>query len=322
MNTLRILSSAGAHASLSPVILTAKGKDIDCVLAHPLARRASAYIETWVAPDGTRHSYVGSTGGDVTTRLRVPEHHQPMPMDRVFVITGEREELTAAEAGVAERIFSQMLSEQGSSLYNKHLPYGGLVDDREYCELRRFCSTAATLLKRSNLLFQNVSDRSLAAGPVAYLSGRRFTERDGVPPITLSNKAASARAVEWEGKIHLQPGSLIRREMSPAASTVGILRRQEALYGGAIEPAGPQHLLVKKPMMFSSHSAATRFVLGSSAGSPGAWRKPDGTRVESALGKRIEAFFAGLIDRVCDTTTAAISAVTEAEDREGFRHGL
>lgn len=322
MDTLRTLSSAGALSPLSPVILTAKGKDIDCVLAHPLARRANVYIETRIDPDGTRHSYVGSTGLHASTRLRVPEHHRLTLMDRVFVITGEQKVFTAAKAGVAERIFYQMLSDQGGLLYNRRMPNGGLVDDREYCDLRRFCSTAATLLKKTGLLFQNVSDRSLAAGPVAYLSGRRFTERDGVPPITLSKKAASARAVEWEGKIHLQPGSLIRREMSADAPTAGILLRQEALYGGAIEPAGPQHLLVKKPIEFSSHSAAARFVLGSSSGGPGMWRRHDGTRVESALGKRIEAFFAGLTDRVCDTTTAAISAVTEADVQEGFRHGL
>ena len=323
MNTLRILSSAAALSSLSPVILTAKGKDLDCLLAHPLARRAGVYIETRIDPDGTRHSYVGSTGLHATTRLRVPEHRRLTPMDRVFVITGEQEMLTAGGAGVAERIFSQMLSEQGSSLYNKHLPNGGLVGDREYGELRLFCSATALLLKRANLLFQDVSDRNLSAGPVAYLPGRLFTERDGVPPITLETKAASARAVEWNGEIHLQPGSLIRREMSTETPIVGVVRRQEALYGGAIEPAGPKHLLVKRPLVFSSHAAATRFVLGSSAGGPGAWRRPDGSRVESALGKQIGRFFASLIDRVCDTTAAAISTVTETEtDEGGFRHGF
>ena len=272
MSTLKTLRNAAVLAGaslLTPVVVTATGRDLDDLLDHDRSRCAGIYLSLWRDASGRRHAYVGTAGLSIRLRLAVAPFRMPLPLERVVALVEDADRLTAHDAAALERIAWLAVAE--SEVHMIHpTPHGAVVSDNRYADLRRFWSDAAQVLKRAGILFTDVADRDLVAGPKGYFALPPFAP--DARRFYLETKRVKATATVGSKHWRLEPGSIICANLSPHAAGVAWVRRQEQLYSGALTRIDRHQLMVAVPLEYASASAAARAVLGHAGGNPGLWR--------------------------------------------------
>ncbi len=266
LKTISALALGHAHA-LEPVVLAAAGRDLDDLLHHPLSRQPGVYITLWVDAHAGVHGYAGTSGDHLRARLTAAPYRLPLPIDRVIAVVDRGNRLTRTDAAVLERLAYQASAESGVGMIHD-IPHGAVVSDRRYQRLRQAWTEAAQFLKAARLLFVDVADRAIAAGPSGNLP---LPAPQDAPRYVLHTKTAHATASVTADGWRIEPGSVLAAKVSPHAAGVTRVRRQEWLYCGALEPHDGR-LIVRTPLAVTSASAAARMVLGHAGGSPSLWR--------------------------------------------------
>lgn len=256
-----------------PIVKTAGADALGTFIRHGGVDRPGAYVAFWNSPAGTT-AYVGQSGVSVASRLRDPKFRLFARPARVVTVTDDQGPLSPAQARVVERILHLALLASGIHILGD-IPVGAVVTDAEYGMLRHFCGGAIRQMQEAHLAFGSLPPRLALAGPVTE-PGVVLDTVPGGMTFRLTTRHATADLVETSNAFVLVSGSSIRDPGHlPETRSIGVLR-QELVYAGILLRDGSGRFVVTKPLRFTSASAATRFVTGATAGTPGSWKAVGG----------------------------------------------
>ena len=109
------------------------------------------------------HLYIG-TGSDVAQRVATGQ--QPIAgIDTLFVLTDTKNNLTADDAKVAERLLWNRCAASGERSLANGRPDGAAVDAQRFSEIDSLVAAACLALRHHGLLFVGGSTRGVVAGP-------------------------------------------------------------------------------------------------------------------------------------------------------------
>ena len=229
-----------------------------------------------------REAYVGY-GSDVEARIINGRQMPGGTPDCVIAIVDAHDRLSVEDAQALERIlWSFVANDEDFALVNK-VPDGAAIEPDRYDELTLFVAQVALALRQAGLMFLGGSAREHMAGPRTE-PGRLGAPRrvDDLPEgrvMELSCCGLTALAAERDdGTWLLLRGSDVRINTVASANSSASFQRAAWLHAGILEPArdGSRYMLMRD-IVFSSGSAASRFVAGSKSCRPSAWKPIDET---------------------------------------------
>lgn len=262
------LGVAHRLAEVRPIIVAAPGSEIDEVATAAVLERAGIYAGIWYGSDKPT-AYVGQSRWSVANRLGDAKFRCPKPADLLIGITDTAGRLTSADVRVPERLMHLTMVSAGYTVHGS-TPTGAVVPPERYALLRTFFAEAYIALKLSKVLFLDLPDARLLAGPVTEAGIVRGDAANG-DHFVLDTPLGVAELVEFGKSFVVMPGSPVRFDAAPASRAVGVIT-QELVHSGVLTPVVEDWYSVAKPIRCASSSAAARLVTGAVAGSPDQWR--------------------------------------------------
>lgn len=257
-----------ALPKLDPIIVAAPGSEIDEVATAAVLERAGIYAGIWYGSDEPT-AYAGQSRWLIANRLGDAKFRCPKPADLLIGITDAAGRLTSADVRVLERLMHLTMVSAGYTVHGS-TPAGTVVSPERYALLRTFFAEACVSLKLSKVLFLDLPDARLLAGPVTEAGIVRGEVPKG-DHFVLDTPLGVAELVEFGKSFVVMPGSPARFDAAPAGKAVGVVA-QELVHAGILVPVMDDWYSVAKPIRCASASAAARLVTGAAAGSPDQWR--------------------------------------------------
>lgn len=253
---------------LDPTIVAAPGRKFDEVATAAVLDHAGIYVGIWYGSDKPT-AYAGQSRWSVTNRLGDAKFRCPKPADLLIGITDVAGRLTRADVRVLERLMHITMMEAGYAVHGR-TPSGAVVSSERYALLRTFFGKVCVSLKLSRLLFLDLPDARLLAGPITEAGIVRSDVPNG-DHFVLDTPLGVAEMIESAKSFVVLPGSPARFDATPACKAVGVVA-QELVHAGILIPVMHDWYSIAKPIRFGSASAAARLVTGAVAGSPDRWR--------------------------------------------------
>lgn len=253
---------------LDPTIVAAPGRKFDDVATAAVLDHAGIYVGIW-NEFGKPTAYAGQSRWSIGNRLADAKFRCPKPADLLIGITDVAGRLTSADVRVLERLMHLTMVEAGYAVHGT-TPSGAVVPPERYALLRTFFAEACISLKLSRLLFLDLPDARLLAGPITEAG----IVRSDVPKgdrFVLDTPLGVAEMIESAKSFVVLPGSPARFDAAPAGKAVGVVA-QELVHAGILIPVMDDWYSIAKSIRFGSASAAARLITGAAAGSPNRWR--------------------------------------------------
>lgn len=227
-----------------------------------------------------RDVYVGY-GAEVGFRIMDGRQMPGGTPDCIIAIADEHNRLSIDDARAFERILWSAVAAEGDLVLVNGVPDGAAIEPDRYDQLSLFAAQVVLALRQAGLMFLGGSVRQHMAGPRTE-PGRLGAPRrvDDLPEgrvMELSCCGLTALAAERDdGTWLLLRGSDVRINTVASANSSASFQRAAWLHAGILEPArdGSRYMLMRD-IVFSSGSAASRFVTGSKSCRPSAWRPID-----------------------------------------------